>query len=94
VDIPLRIWWQAEDAFAENVPLDHAQGCSHKAQRDAPAVSQWRWPGAVRTATKAAQRGNADGFEVVAREWFEKFKPNWAHLGALTERAHYPSMGG
>lgn len=47
-------------------------------------------PGAVRTATKAAQRGDADGFEVVARKWFEV----QAQMGALTERAHSPSIGG
>jgi hypothetical protein len=47
-------------------------------------------PGALRTATKAAQRGDADGFEVVARKWFEV----QAQMGALTERAHSPSIRG
>jgi integrase len=35
-------------------------------------------PGAQRKAMKAAQAAEADTFEVVAREWFEKNAPTWA----------------
>jgi hypothetical protein len=43
-------WWRFHYVFSgkqktlslETYPLDHAQGCSHKARRDAPAASLWR----------------------------------------------------
>ncbi len=37
-------------------------------------------PGETRKAQKAARAEDANTFEVVAREWFAKFSPNWAAL--------------
>jgi hypothetical protein len=36
---------------------------------------EWHRPGAKRKAEKASE---ADSFDVIAREWFEKFSTTWA----------------
>lgn len=57
-------------------------------------------PGEHRKAQKAARADRAaNSFEVVAREWFEKFKPNWvaAHSDKVIrrlERDLFPWVGG
>jgi integrase len=57
-------------------------------------------PGEVRKAQKAAKvERAANSFEVVAREWFEARKPNWApsHSGRLIKRLEndvFPWLGG
>ena len=57
-------------------------------------------PGENRKATKATKTERAaNSFEVVAREWFEKFKPNWEenHSGRIMarfERDIFPWIGG
>jgi len=54
-------------------------------------------PSATRKAERQAKAG-ADSFEAVAREWFEKHKPNWAENHAKTiirrlERDIFPWIG-
>lgn len=57
-------------------------------------------PGENRKAQKAARADRAaNSFEVVAREWFDKFKPNWvaAHSDKVIrrlERDLFPWIGG
>lgn len=57
-------------------------------------------PGATRKAQKAAMAARAvDSFEVVAREWWERFKPTWTDGHALTilarlEQNVFPFLGG
>ncbi len=56
-------------------------------------------PGEHRKATKAAEgESAANGFEVLAREWFAKFKPNWvaSHADKIIsrlERDLFPWIG-
>ncbi|TAL15882.1 DUF4102 domain-containing protein [bacterium] len=56
-------------------------------------------PGAVKKAQKAAgENGRANSFEVVAREWHEKFKDSWAasHAHAIITRLEknvFPWLG-
>jgi integrase len=57
-------------------------------------------PGAVRRAQKEAKAGLVeDSFEIVAREWWEKFKPSWTEGHAQTimarlEQNVFPWLGG
>jgi len=57
-------------------------------------------PGVHRKAQKAARANlTANSFEVIAREWFEKFSPGWApshsdRLIARLERDVFPWIGG
>lgn len=57
-------------------------------------------PGANRKAQKAANAGAvSDSFELIAREWYEKFAPNWAssHSSKIIrrmERDVFPWIGG
>lgn len=57
-------------------------------------------PGENRKAVKAAKTERAaNSFEVVAREWFEKFKPGWAatHADKIIQRLEkdvFPWLGG
>ena len=57
-------------------------------------------PGELRKAKKSARDGRAENsFEVVAREWFAKFSPNWAagHSDKIIwrlERDIFPWLGG
>jgi hypothetical protein len=39
---------------------------------------------AVKASQTAAERSEQDSFEAVAREWFEKFSPNWVPEHAVT----------
>lgn len=41
-------------------------------------------PGAVRKAQRQAQTEETETFEVIAREWFDKFKPTWVEGHAIT----------
>ncbi|CAG4907405.1 tyrosine-type recombinase/integrase [Paraburkholderia gardini] len=56
-------------------------------------------PGATRKAEKASKVGRAaDSFEVIAREWFAKFKPAWAesHSSKVIQRLQndvFPWLG-
>jgi integrase len=56
-------------------------------------------PGEVRKAQKAARAEcNANSFEVIGREWFNKFSPNWADshaekIKARLENDIYPWLG-
>lgn len=55
-------------------------------------------PSQVRKAKKAAKAQDENTFEVVAKEWFEKFKPNWApsHADKIESRLEkdvFPYIG-
>jgi len=55
-------------------------------------------PGQLRKAAKVAQNGDANNFEAIAREWFEKFKPTWvaSHADKIIrrlERDVFPYVG-
>lgn len=55
-------------------------------------------PGEQRKAMKAAQTAETDTFEVVAREWFAKYQPNWAATHAdkiitRLEKDAFPWLG-
>ncbi len=55
-------------------------------------------PGEVRKAQKTAQAPSTDTFEVIAREWHERFKPTWTPGHAETtitrlERDAFPWIG-
>jgi integrase len=55
-------------------------------------------PGQARKAAKIAQHGDANSFEVIAREWFIKFKPTWvaSHADKIIrrlERDVFPYLG-
>lgn len=56
-------------------------------------------PAVVRKAERAARSGlDAESFEGVAREWYSKFSPNWAHTHAdkiirRLERDMFPYLG-
>jgi hypothetical protein len=56
-------------------------------------------PGANRKAIKAAKQGQAENsFEVIAREWFEKFSSGWApsHASKIIQRLEndvFPWLG-
>lgn len=55
-------------------------------------------PGQVRKAAKIAQLGDADSFEVVAREWYAKHAPTWAdsHASKIIRRLEvdvFPYVG-
>lgn len=55
-------------------------------------------PGEIRKAQKTAQAPSTDTFEVIAREWHERFKPTWTPGHALTtitrlDRDAFPWIG-
>lgn len=55
-------------------------------------------PGALRKAQRQAKTSETESFEVIAREWFDKFKQNWVEGHAITiirrlENDLFPYLG-
>ncbi|MDZ4164312.1 MAG: integrase arm-type DNA-binding domain-containing protein [Smithellaceae bacterium] len=78
------------------ISLADARGRRDEARRQ---IAKGIDPGAVRKAMKQAETAETETFEVIAREWHEKFKLNWTDGHAETtmrrlERDLFPWTGG
>lgn len=78
-----------------NISLSEARGKRDDARRQ---LADGIDPGAVKRARKQAQTAETETFEVIAREWHEKFKPTWTPEHARTiisrlERELFPWIG-
>lgn len=100
-------WWRLKYRFGgkekrlslgiyPDVALKDARGRRDDARK---LIAEGIDPSEYRKATKAAQTDrNANSFELITREWFTKYSPNWApnhgtRLVRLFERDIFPWLG-